>query len=335
MPRDVRDGESPSSARPLLTACGANSTGHTPTTTPSPTMSPAGTITAMISGLGANSLQPEPLLAADDSAVWVHNGQSGSLLRVDPTTNSIVATIPVGHGEGGVAIGQGAIWVANPLEGTVSRIDPQTNKVVATISIPGQSNVVSIAVSPDAVWVTDFLDDMLLRIDPQTNQIIARIPNTPGIVGVSFGAGSVWICNHHSDTQGVIRLNPATNQTQAQINPAPNQGFCSSVVALGQTIWTSSFFSGDPSTSKFERLDPATNTVVATISTPDVAPFHFAANAEGVWGIGDVGLYKIDPATNQLAGVLSIPDATGLTLGAGSVWALESSGTLLRITPAN
>ena len=54
--------------------------------------------------------------------------------RIDPGASSIV-TIPVGDGPEAVAVGAGAVWVANRLDGTVSRIDPEANEVVATIAV--------------------------------------------------------------------------------------------------------------------------------------------------------------------------------------------------------
>jgi YVTN family beta-propeller protein len=34
-----------------------------------------------------------------------------------------------------VAVGAGSVWVANSYSGTISRIDPATNRVVATIRV--------------------------------------------------------------------------------------------------------------------------------------------------------------------------------------------------------
>ena len=34
-----------------------------------------------------------------------------------------------------VAVGEGSVWVTNYLDGTVSRIDPATNRVVATLEV--------------------------------------------------------------------------------------------------------------------------------------------------------------------------------------------------------
>jgi YVTN family beta-propeller protein len=75
-----------------------------------------------------------------------------SLLRVDPATNTVVDTIPVGDGPIGVAVGEGAVWVANELSATVSRIDPEKNEVVETI--PLGNRPAGIAVGHDRVWVT-------------------------------------------------------------------------------------------------------------------------------------------------------------------------------------
>ena len=51
-------------------------------------------------------------------------GVDGAVVRIDPATNSVTTTIPVGRGPTGIAVGLGSVWVANSRDGTVSRIDP-------------------------------------------------------------------------------------------------------------------------------------------------------------------------------------------------------------------
>jgi YVTN family beta-propeller protein len=46
-------------------------------------------------------------------------------------------SLPTGSRPAAIAVGGGAVWVANAGDGTVSRIDPETNAVVATITIGG------------------------------------------------------------------------------------------------------------------------------------------------------------------------------------------------------
>ena len=116
-----------------------------------------------------------------------------------------------------------------------------------------------------------------------------------------------------------------------------NLGFtCAAVVALTQAVWTVDLILGDGSSVHLERLDPATNRIIATISVPATDAYHFAADENGVWVWGpDEGLLRIDPHTNRVVGSLPMQGGAGVALGAGSVWfANATAGLLLRITPA-
>lgn len=50
-------------------------------------------------------------LAVGAGAVWVANSGDGTVSRIDPRTNHVIATIPVGHRPQGIAIAAGAVWV--------------------------------------------------------------------------------------------------------------------------------------------------------------------------------------------------------------------------------
>jgi YVTN family beta-propeller protein len=244
------------------------------------------------------------------------------------------------------------VWVANPFDGTVSRVDPQTNRQVATIPLGLQPyRVAAITTSPGAVWVTDIYNDALFRIDPQTNSVVARL--TPdsfgqkaalGPIGVSFGAGSVWMCEQNNPALGLTRLDPQGNQIQAQIAVVGQswQLSCSAVTAQDHSIWTLSFNSlwaptnRPPDSVLLTHIDPATNRVIARTTISGASPYHFAADALGVWLIvPQVGLIRVDPQTNQEVGRLALTGAAGVTVGAGAVWVADGqTGKLLRITPA-
>ena len=51
-----------------------------------------------------------------------------SVVRIDPASNSVTTSIPVGRGPAGIAVGLGSVWVANSVDGTVSRIDPRPTR---------------------------------------------------------------------------------------------------------------------------------------------------------------------------------------------------------------
>jgi YVTN family beta-propeller protein len=117
--------------------------------------------------LGAHGLSPTSL-AVGGGAVWVTSrfvslsevsltrrvppSKTGTVSRIDPANNAVIATIPVGHDPFSIAVGDGAVWVANRTDFSVSRIDLRTNRVVATIRIGNRPR--EVAAGEGAVWVT-------------------------------------------------------------------------------------------------------------------------------------------------------------------------------------
>src|SRR5262249_42459797 len=136
---------------------------------------------------------PGVSLAADAEAVWVPSSGDGTVSRVDPRTNRVIATIPTGGDpsrgwRGGdplmVATGGGQVWVTVVATKSIARINPQTNQIDKTIPI-GMIPFF-LAVSEDSIWVSANEDNAVLRIDLQTGQIIAKLAiNFPGGIAVS------------------------------------------------------------------------------------------------------------------------------------------------------
>ncbi len=313
----------------VVTSCGTSSkTGatHTPTSTPIGTIST--TITA-VERIG--------VVAASDTAFWIHDNSNPLVSHVDIATKSLVATIPVGQGLGQIALGPDAVWVVNGDDGTVTRIDPQTNQVVATITLA--PHIYALTVSPGAVWVANTDKNTVTRIDAQTNQVVSTITTPPAPVVLSFGAGSVWSCNGRGGQMALTRIDPQTNQVLAQIDLGNAQGYeCFSVLALSGAVWVVLFNTKTNRADTLEQVDPATNQVRAPISIPnaDIVP-QFAADAHGVWVCSDgdnAGLFRIDPQTGKVVGKLA-HECSGVISSAGSPWLINGAGgNLDRITPA-
>jgi virginiamycin B lyase len=113
--------------------------------------------------------------------------------RIDPATDQVVATIPVGRTPLPVAVGFGSVWVRNESQeqaGTVSRIDPATNRVVATVPVGiemGRDGLDGLAAGPHHLWVAG-LD--LERIDPSSSRVVGRIDHLSN-AAVAAG-GAIW-----------------------------------------------------------------------------------------------------------------------------------------------
>jgi hypothetical protein len=50
----------------------------------------------------------------------------GRLLRIDPASDRVISSVPVGDGAAAVAVGSGRVWVASYRSGTLSQLEPRT-----------------------------------------------------------------------------------------------------------------------------------------------------------------------------------------------------------------
>ncbi len=76
-----------------------------------------------------------------------HSLDSGSVWVIDPATNAVTATIPVGSLPQGVAVNHigSALYVANAGSNSVSVINPFTDNLVATIAVGQDPSGVAVA----------------------------------------------------------------------------------------------------------------------------------------------------------------------------------------------
>jgi sugar lactone lactonase YvrE len=85
--------------------------------------------------------------------VWVADGPSGRLLRVDPHSSSVAKRIGVRPTNSvGLAAGGGAVWWIDKDRGTATRIDTEDNEVVSSpLELGGPAG--GAAVSGHTLWV--------------------------------------------------------------------------------------------------------------------------------------------------------------------------------------
>ncbi len=111
-------------------------------------------------------------------SLWVTDNAAHTIVRLDPATGEILATIPLEVEPFSMNANEEAVWVSALDADQVIRIDPKTNAAVATIEVPSAANF---AFTDGAVWVTNLRLGTVTRIDPQTNTVTATIdPPGPG-----------------------------------------------------------------------------------------------------------------------------------------------------------
>jgi hypothetical protein len=271
-------------------------------------------------------------------ATWA--ASQGALLRIDPQTNRVAATIPtpVSGESASIAFGEGAVWVTSgQANGVVYRVDPAANRVTAAIGVPG--GAFGIVVAAGTVWVTQYLPEadpgIVARIDARSNRLLSavEVPNMPG--AIRHGLDAVWVTSRFT----VSRIDPHSG---AVTQPLHRVGDVRAVG--GGSLWGT--YANSAEDAGVQRIDPVTGQVVATIRIPNGVLIAFglgtlwvAQDASSITSGGNEPdrtepgkLYRIDPATNRVLGrPVPLPGIapTGLAVGEDAVWVGEQDGTTL------
>jgi hypothetical protein len=214
-------------------------------------------------------------LAYGYGSVWVAGyGRVGGstqavVQRVDPSTNSVTATIPLGGRVGAdVAVDQDGVWVAyfGEQHAGVARVDPSTDSVVADVPLPSDY-VREIAAAGGAVVARELVwtgnegpCTVFTSIDPATSAISAREPVGPGCGGAELLVwnGEIWASGH-----ALQRVDPSTAELVGEPIPyEPEHSPRSFVLASEREVWFAAYPGGNGGRpDRLARLDPATGAI--------------------------------------------------------------------------
>lgn len=223
-------------------------------------------------------------LASTEGAIWAAvgfrdaNGNElpGSVLRLDPASGQVIATVALAMDPWDMATSPGALWVTSYMDDTITRIDTATNQITNKIVLVG-SGPMGIAFDFGSLWVTAADQAKVYRIDPVTYQVAATIATVAAPVGLTTGAGAVWVTNYGTENQpdGLLtRIDPATNQV---VRTVPVGGNPLVVAYGGGFVWVP--LQGEPTVVQVS----ATSSAVQARVTLGGKPHGIAATDTSVW----------------------------------------------------
>ena len=297
--------------------------------------------TAQPAGAGA-PVATEGLSSATAPAVAVPRN---SVAVIDPQTNKLVSSLPVGANPGPIVVADGSVWIAKPRDRTVLRVDAETLEVVATVGLGFEPT--GMAADSEAVWVAGGFAHALWRIDTADSAVRMRL-EVPELIGplpegyergpsaVAVGEGAVWLAHGEE----VSRIDPSTGAVTATI---PAGGSWSGLIAAGEGgVWV---VGNDRRVVRepeggvvygVTKIDPATNSVVAVIPLV-TEPTGLATGEGSVWATVDTNdtLWEIDPVDNVVTSTMRTGQAPrGVAIGEGSVWVTNTlDRTISRTDP--
>ena len=286
-------------------------------------------------------------LSADGASDPIWNSPN-AVGVIDPTSNRVVAEVPVGAGPGPLAVGGGALWVANVQDETLSRVDPVTRTALRTV--PASGIPADVAFGGGALWTFLSRDDAFTRLDPAFNETsllrmkIDRSASsiTPGDdcglqqSSLAIDGQQAWIACGHTRLERVDLRNGMRSPTAFDVGGTfvPLQ-FSDIASGLGST-WVL-----NRAANSVVEIDPATNVAaVPRAITVGRSPYAIAVGHDSLW----VANREDDTVTRVRLDRGHVPAVTTVAVGDGpvdvavgrdAVWVANSlDGTVSRIDPA-
>ena len=332
----------------LIGACAPSATPtDPPVATPSPAASDAGIPLAdRLEAEIAVEGSPDWPLAAFDS-IWVlapdlplvDDSATPNLIRIDPATNEVAATIPLPDRLcQGFTASEDAIWAC--AADALIRIDPATNAITDTVPITGSQYAYRPAAGGGFLWFlgsSDFVADTVIALD--TGAMSTRTFRQSGTVGgMAYAFDALWLTIPGEGA--VVKFDPVTEESEVVTTDLPNP---TGIVAGPDSLWVSLHGANDDSAwagdTQLVRIDPESGEVTA----------EFAIGGSPQSGVeawaGDEAVYvrsttpwmvRIDPATNEIVEtVAGEEDVQGpLTVAFDSIWTVNiEHDNVFRLTP--
>jgi DNA-binding beta-propeller fold protein YncE/predicted Ser/Thr protein kinase len=286
------------------------------------------------------------IAAAALLAVFLTRGGSpatvldGRLLRIDPGTDRVTASIPVGNGAAAVAIGSGRVWVASYRGGTLWQLDPRGG---AATNVPAFGRPYDVTVHAGKAYVAALgpvqYGGNVTQFDAVSGDRTGglNLPTPP--CSLTSGTVGVWIAGCPDVYQ--LGIDGGNVDTEARVAiPFPahltagNDREALGGMAIGEgAVWVI----GDASDSRLWRIEPRRHRIVSTIRL-GFPPADLAIGDGGVWVTDqlDDRLIEVDPASNHIVRSIRVGrGAGGVAVGHGSVWVTGAiDHTVTRVNPS-
>ncbi len=187
---------------------------------------------------------------------------TGSVIRVDPSSNEVMATIEVGTRAGAIAVGPGDVWVSDLDAHEVVRIDSRSNAVTARIPMGSdQAPVVGLVADGDVAWAIQDFALGVARIGALTNSITGTV----SLCGVgecrvgdaSVGMDCAWVIE--CCTGEVREIDPVTLAVTTNASVKPGNW---PITGDAEEVWAVHADSG-----RLIRLEPGRTEPAQTVKT--------------------------------------------------------------------
>ena len=286
--------------------------------------------------------------------VWVGGDQAGTLSEVDTHTRTVRRVTATPGFPSAVAVGEGAVWVLDGASGLVTKVDPAYGSPVWSRRVAPRNLVsydrsrqsldpTSVAAGLGSVWTTDG-SNWLTRLNPRTRHV-DRIDLHSSLDGVAVGDGGVWAISGAAATIfRVDRRGRETMHVTIASKPSAESPYPIDVAVGAGYVWVL-----NANTATVTAIDPRQRLVAAMAHLGiQRRPVRLAAGDGAAWvADGDGTLARINEASpgqpeflqagGALRDVAVVGKAIWVTAGAGpggaGIGTVSSSAAASRVRP--
>jgi YVTN family beta-propeller protein len=225
------------------------------------------------------------------------------------------------------------MWVSSHRGNTLYRIDPATNSVSATIDV-GQHTCGDLGAGFNRIWLSHCAEDaQAMVVDPATNTVVGSFKTDDPVF--AFDANSVWTTSFPGDR--LMRVDPTTLQTTATLDVSAFD-----VAPGGGYEWVAVANDAGNYNGSIAKVDPTTNTVVATIQTQKLTNPYMVFLDDSLWlsNQDDGTLVRVDTATGASANFTVSPFTkmtqlydVQLTTDGTNLWYRNGDASVVEIDP--
>ena len=265
----------------------------------------------------------------DGVRLWVANGGTDSVSRINSAANTIATTIPVGNHPSAMVFDGTFLWVVTSQDGRLYKIDRSTNAVIDSRQITASAGetLLGIAFDRTELWITNTADDQIHQINP-ANLADVGAPTAVGDApsGIAADGTYMWVAN--SGSANVTKVDAATGVVDNTIPVGTNP---SGVAFDGTYIWVANTGSGTVS-----KIDAAAEVVVDTIAVGG-APSSVAFDGSRIWVAngGGTTVSQIDPNLDTVIATVTVGNGPSWVVADGTnIWVTnETSDSLSKLLP--
>ena len=221
-------------------------------------------------------------LGTDGNDIWScsaagdEDNRTINVLRIDTSTQNIVATFEIGKiwDQIYMPFTQNQIWVLTERGSKLVGIDVSNNQVNPAIDLG--MRCFHLAALNNILYATCGGDNLVLKIDPGKKEIIAR-QTVPGPTFIAATQSGIWV----SQANSVTRIDPKSLNPLVTITGISGQ---SDIYATEIAVWVWEYGKGI-----LYKIDPATNEIVELIKPekPFISGGGVLPSSDSIWLTAD------------------------------------------------